>query len=109
MNKKDIQRSEYLRIRMSKEEKELFETYAKEIGLIPTRLARNILLEEACEKCFFKKKIEKGAIKAYRLYIEKTNDKEAIERFKKHDMWYEAETIEEKEQIEEELDKNPLK
>ena len=104
MNKKDIIRDQKLVIRMSKEEKELFEEYAKELGLLPTRLARNILLEEACEKCFFKKKFEKGVMKAYRLYLEKTNDKEAIERFKKYDKWHKS-TDTEKEQIEKELDK----
>ncbi len=105
MNKKDIQRNEYLRIRMSKEEKELFEEYAKELGLVPTKLARNILLEQACEKCFFRTKFEKGVLKAYKTYVNTTNDKEAIERFKKHDMWYEAKTDKDKEKIEEEIDK----
>lgn len=105
MNKKDIVRDQRLVIKMSKEEKELFEEYAKEVGLMPTRLARNILLEHACEKCFFKKKFEKGVLKAYKAYITTTNDKEAIEKFKKHDKWYEAKTDEEKIEIEKEFDK----
>lgn len=105
MNKKDIQRTEYLRIRMSKEEKDLFEEYAKDLGLVPTRLARNILLDEVCKKNYLAKKIQKGAVSAYRIYAEKTNDREAIERFKKFDMWYEAKTEEEKAKIEEEIDK----
>ena len=40
-NKKEIVRDEYIRIKMSKEEKALWTKYADELGINSTRLARN--------------------------------------------------------------------
>lgn len=82
MNKKDIQRDQRFEIRMSKEEKELWIVYADEMGINPTRLARNILMIEA-EENFLLKNYKKGIVKSYIKYCEVTNNKEALERLKK--------------------------
>ena len=84
MNKKEIVRNEFITIKVSKEEKEVFKKYAEYLGLMPTRLARNILLEEAT-KNMIAKGIEKGTLKALKKYAEITNDNEILERFKKHE------------------------
>jgi len=76
--KKEISRDEYIKIRVSKEEKELFYEYAKELGVPPTRLARNILMIEAKNK--INKIIGKPVIQAYRYYLEVTNQKTELER-----------------------------
>lgn len=83
-NLKKIQRNEKIEIRVSKEEKDLFNAYAEELSLMPTRLARAILMQEA-EKNFFAKKFEKGVLKAYKKYAEVTNNEEILDRFKKHE------------------------
>ncbi len=77
-NSKEIQRDTRLEIRMSKEEKELWNEYAKELGMPPTRLARNILMVEA--ECKLNKIIGKSVIKAYKYYLETTNQKEELKR-----------------------------
>ena len=77
--KKEIIRDEYFKMRMSKEEKELFYKFAEEYGINPSRLARNILLGEA--KSFINKYPLKPAVKAYIKYLELT-DKEAYKKLK---------------------------
>lgn len=77
---KEITREEYFKIRMSKEEKELFYKYAEEIGVNPSRLARNILMIEA--ESLAGKYFNKPVIKAYLKYAELTNNKEILERIK---------------------------
>jgi hypothetical protein len=47
MNKKDIQRTEYLRIRMSKQEKDLWLKYCESKNKKYSTLAREILLSIA--------------------------------------------------------------
>ena len=79
--KKEITRDEIFKIRMSKEEKELFTKYAEGLNLIPSRLARNILMQEA-EKNIIAKGIEKATVKAYIKYAEITKNKEILERIK---------------------------
>lgn len=81
-NSKEIQRDTRIEIRVSKEEKELFYKYAEDIGINPSRLARNILMAEA-EKNVITKGIEKNVIKAYLKYAEVTNNTEILERVKK--------------------------
>jgi len=80
-NKKEIIRDEYIRIKMSKEEKALWTTYANEIGINPTRLARNIIMAEA--ESLFNQKIKTNILKAYIKYAEVTKNTEILERIKK--------------------------
>jgi len=68
-------------IPMAKEEKKLFTEYAKELGINPTRLARNIIMQQA------EAKLRNNAFyipvtKAYIKYLEITNQKEILERIK---------------------------
>jgi len=79
--KKEISRTEYIKIRVSKEEKELFYEYAKEIGVPPTRLARNILLSEAKNK--INAIVGKPVIKAYKYYLKVTNQEKELQRISK--------------------------
>jgi len=81
MNKKKIIRDQRIEIKMSKEEKELFKKYAENIGINTTRLARNILLEEA-GKNFISRGIEKTTIQAYKKYLEITKQFDILERIK---------------------------
>ena len=80
-NKKEIIRDEYIRIKMSKEEKDLWTEYAKNIGINPTRLARNIIMEEA--ESLFNKTVKSNILKAYIKYAEITKNTEILERIKK--------------------------
>jgi len=80
MNKKDIVRDEYIRIKMSKEEKALWLKYCEEIDINPTRYARNILMQEA--ECKISKVFGKVVIKGYKHYCEITNNHEALARMK---------------------------
>jgi len=80
-NKKEIIRDEYIRIKMSKQEKDLWLEYSKELGINPTRLARNIIMMEA--ESLINKYFTKPAIKAYIKYAEITKNKEILERIKK--------------------------
>jgi hypothetical protein len=80
-NKKEIIRDEYIRIKMSKEEKALWTEYAENIGINPTRLARNIIMEEA--ESLFNKAIKTNVLKAYIKYAEVTKNTEILERIKK--------------------------
>lgn len=77
---KEITRDEYFKIRMSKEEKELFYKYAQDLGITPSRLGRNILMTEA--ESLVGKYFNKPVIKAYLKYAELTNNKEILERIK---------------------------
>ncbi len=81
MNKKEIQRDTRLEIRMSKEEKALFYKYAEDIGINPSRLARNILMMEA--ESIINKITSKQITKAYIKYAELTNNQEILKRIKK--------------------------
>jgi len=80
MNKKEIIRDQYIRIKMSKEEKELWIKYAEEMGINSTRLARNILMIEA--ESLINKYISKNVVKAYLKYAKITNNKEILKRVK---------------------------
>jgi len=79
--KKEIIRDEFFKIRMSKEEKDLFFNFAQEYGINPSRLARNILMLEA--KSFINKYPMKTVVKAYKKYLELT-DKEAFLKLQKN-------------------------
>jgi len=80
-NKKEIQRNQYLKIRVSKEEKDLFYKFAESTKINPSRLARNILMMEA--ESLFNKAIFKPILKAYLKYAEVTNNQEILNRIKK--------------------------
>ena len=79
-NNKEIIRDEYIRIKMSKEEKNLWIAFAEKNKINPTRLARNILMMEA--ESTFNKITLVPAMKAYVKYLEITNNKEAMDRIK---------------------------
>jgi len=79
-NKKEIIRDQYIRIKLSKEEKNLWLKYAEDIEINPTRLARNILMMEA--ESILNKTITKPFAKAYIKYAEVTKNKEILERIK---------------------------
>jgi hypothetical protein len=78
--KKEVKRDTKLEIRMSKEEKELFYKYAEDLGINPSRLARNILLSNA--ESIINKYYGKYWIKGYIKTLELLKDKEALERLK---------------------------
>lgn len=78
--KKEVTRDEYFKIRMSKEEKELFYKYAEDIGINPSRLARNILMEHA--ESILNQYATKNIAKAYIKYLELTKQDEALNRIK---------------------------
>lgn len=78
--KKEITRDVFIKIPMSKEEKELWLRYAENTGINPTRLARNVLMIEA--ESLINKAITKPFIKAYIKYAKVTNNKEILERIK---------------------------
>jgi hypothetical protein len=80
-NKKEIIRDEYIRIKMSKEEKALWTEYAENIGINSTRLARNTIMTEA--ESFFNKNVKSNILKAYIKYAEITKNTEILERIKK--------------------------
>ncbi len=79
--KKEITRDYFIKIPLSKEEKELWEKYAKELGINKTRLARNIIMSEA--ESLVNKYIGTPVIKAYIKYAEITKNTEILERIKK--------------------------
>lgn len=65
-NEKLIQRDERIEIVVSKQEKDLIWKYAKEMGIRPSRLIRNIVLMEAESKL---RHLNITAVKAYRKYL----------------------------------------
>ena len=77
--KRKITRDEQIRVRLSKEEKELIEALAKDIGIRPTRLIRNLALSHA-ESKLFNKTFAIPVIKAYKRYLKVTNQKEELFR-----------------------------
>ncbi len=77
-NNKEIIKDKYITIKVSKQEKELWDSFAKDIGISSTKLARNILMTEA-ESLKNKYGIT-PIIKAYIKYLEVTNQKEALKR-----------------------------
>ncbi len=79
-NNKKITRDDQLRLRLSKQERNLFEAYAKELGINPSRLGRNIIMSQA--ESIVNKPFIIPIAKAYKKYLEVTNQKEALERMK---------------------------
>lgn len=80
-NNKKVIRDEYIRIKMSKEEKELWIKFAENMEVNPTRLARNILLIEAEAKLknIF---IYKPIINKYKWYLKVTKQFDMLEQMK---------------------------
>lgn len=76
---KEIQRDTNITIRVSKEEKDLIYALAKDIGIKPTRLVRNLALSHA-ESKLFNKAFAIPIIKAYKEYLKITNQKEELFR-----------------------------
>jgi hypothetical protein len=72
-NHKKIIRDKVIFIKVSTEEKKLFDEYAKKLDINPSRLARNLLLQKA-ESGF--KNIEAPVIKAYKHYLKITNQED---------------------------------
>ena len=79
---KEIIRDQRFEIRMSKEEKELWTKFAEDMGVNPTKLARNILMTEA-EATLRNKYAFKPLLKAYRKYLEVTKQNDVLEQMKK--------------------------
>lgn len=79
--KKEITKDYFIKIPVTKQEKELWETYAAEMGINKTRLARNTLMIQA--ESIINKYIGKPIIKAYIKYAEITKNTEILERIKK--------------------------
>jgi len=77
-NIKEIQRTNRMEIRMSDIEKEVFYAYAKECGINPSRLARNIILEQA--ESILGKVVYKPLAKGYVKYCKITKNLDALER-----------------------------
>lgn len=80
-NVKEKQRDEQIRIRLSKEEKELFYSFAKEMEINPTRLARNLIMLQAEQK-LRNKAFYIPVTKAYKKYLEITKQNDILERIK---------------------------
>lgn len=78
-NIKKIKRDERFEIRLSKQERDLIEALAKDIGIKPTRLVRNLALTHA-ESKLFNKAFAIPLIKAYKEYLKITNQKEELFR-----------------------------
>lgn len=78
--KKKITRDVFIKIPLSKEEKELWLKFAEDIRINPTRLARNILMQEA--ESLINKYAGTPLIKSYIWYAKVTNNKEILERIK---------------------------
>lgn len=77
---KEIKRDVKLEIRMSKEEKELWYKYAENMGISPSRLARNVLMIEA--ESIIHNNLTKHFAKAYMKYLEATKQTKELERIK---------------------------
>ncbi len=80
-NIKKITRDQRFEIRLSKQEKDLIEALAKDIGIKPTKLVRNLALAQA-ESKLYNKAFAIPIIKAYKKYLEITNQKEELFRLK---------------------------
>jgi len=78
---RDIVRDERFEIRMSKEEKELFYAYSKMVGIMPGRLARNIIMGQA--EATVENKIMLPFIKAYKNYLKVTGQNQKLEDIEK--------------------------
>lgn len=77
-NVKEIIRDERFEIRLSKAEKDLLMNYAKDLGINPSRLARNVLMMEA--ESIINKFTTKPFVKAYIHYAKVTNNQEILKR-----------------------------
>ena len=77
--KKEITRDQTFKIKMSKQEKEVIYKFAEDMGINPSRLARNILLEEANAK--LRNKIAfKPVLQAYKKYLEVTKQFDILKK-----------------------------
>jgi len=83
-NIKAKQRDEQIRIRLSKEEKDLFYGLAKELEINPTRLARNLIMMQAEQK-LRNKAFYIPLTKAYIKYLEITNQNELLKKIKEEE------------------------
>ena len=76
--KKEVTRDQYIKIRVSEKEKELWNKYAEDLGINPSRLARNILLSQA--ESIINKYYANYWVKGYIKTLELLKDKEALKR-----------------------------
>lgn len=77
-NIKNVVRTERMDIYMTKEEKELWVQTAKDIGINPSRLARNIILDFAESK--IDRNITKAFVHMYKKYHAFAENQEIIDR-----------------------------
>ena len=66
-NFKDIKRTEEIRILMTPKEKEMVWKYAEKMGMKPSRLMRNIIMEQTES---WLRIVQDPAVLAYRKYLE---------------------------------------
>jgi len=76
-----IHRTVRMEVKLSEAERDLFYNYAKELGINPTRLARNLMMLQA-EKKLRNMVFYIPIIKAYKKYLELTNQKNILEMIK---------------------------
>jgi len=81
---KKIQRDTNITIRVSKEEKDLIYALAKDIGIKPTRLVRNLALSHAEDK-LFNKAFAIPLIKAYKRYLKLTKQEDLLNTIENDD------------------------
>lgn len=77
-NIKEIKRTERFEIRMTEKEKEIWYKCAEEIGIHPSRMARNIILEFA--ESTFDRRATKMFVKIYKSVAEMTKNQEVLDR-----------------------------
>jgi len=81
---KKIQRDTNITIRVSKEEKDLIYGLAKDIGMKPTRLVRNLALTHAEDK-LLNKTFAIPLIKAYKRYLKLTKQEDLLNMIENDD------------------------
>jgi len=75
-NIKKIVRTEEFRIRMSKEEKELFFKFAENMGISPSKLARNLIMKQANSNT--ENALLLPLVKTYKSYLKITSQDEFL-------------------------------
>jgi len=83
-NIKKIKRDQRFEIRLSKEERDLIYALAKDIGINPSRLIRNLALSHAEDK-LFNKAFAIPLIKAYKRYLKITKQEDLLNMIENDD------------------------
>jgi len=75
-----MKRDEYIKFRVSKEEKQLIQKYAESLGINTSRVIRNIVMLQA--ESILNKPFYIPIAKAYIKWCKMTNNKEVLKRIK---------------------------